>query len=188
MVTTNRCDDAQPVTSTGVGVIGLTGAAGVAPVPNTSLGARTNGATTVDALTTGGNPVAVPVAVAVFLTIPFATSAAVVVYVPVHVMDAPTASGSDGGQTMPEAGINGSVIVTVASGCAPVFVTTKVNVITVPGALNELTLADFTNVMAGNPGTFKSSDALTGVSSGPVPVTVPVLLREPATTFACVVV
>src|SRR5262249_38926768 len=84
----------------------------------------------------------------------------------------------------------GSVTSTLFTVTFPVLVTRYEYVIVVPTASKVVGLADFTSVISGlaTAETVVDDSSSTSVPSGAVPVAVPVLLIEPRSTSACVVV
>src|SRR5581483_6505063 len=125
----------------------------------------------------------VPVAVAVFVTEPAFASACVVVYVAVHVSDAPGASelaGHEIADKVPVPVNVFSLIVTLFNVVLPVLVTLKLNVAVAPAPATDVGFTVFTRVIAGagvGAGTVTTDGGdVTGPPVGGVPVAVAVSL------------
>ena len=136
-----------------------------------------------------------PVAVAVLLTVPASTSAWVIVYaaVVVHVVLAPGANVVAGQVVAPTFA---STIATPVTVNAPVFVTRKLYETLSPASTRPLALlstgadADLTRLNVAALDVVVAVDAAFDVTVDPAglrPVTVAVLLTEPASTSACVI-
>jgi hypothetical protein len=144
--------------------------------------------------TVGGPLGGVPVAVAVFFSLPLLMSACVTTYVAVQVTDAPGASddapagqATTGAAPVPENTV--SATVTFVSVTLPVFVTKKEYETVWPTAVTVVGEAFFTMVNAGVCVAVTIADEGGEVTVGPlggVPVAVAVLLTLPALMSTCV--
>jgi hypothetical protein len=123
--------------------------------------------------TIGEPPGGVPVAVAVLLIAPAATSAAVTTYVAVHVSDANDANDADGHEialNVPDPLNDVSFTVTVFNVVAPVLVTKKLYVTVCPAADTTAGDADFATVIPGTGFVVHNGEPAVHDDGGGVPV------------------